>query len=70
MTKNLSKNRLHIKITGIVQGVGFRPYVYRLAHELNLTGSVLNNSEGVTIEAQGRPIDLVKFEAAFRDQPP
>ncbi|WP_447166096.1 carbamoyltransferase HypF [Shewanella sp. 125m-7] len=62
--------RLHIKITGIVQGVGFRPYVYRLAHELNLTGSVLNNSEGVTIEVQGPLADLTRFEAAFHQQPP
>ncbi|WP_299804739.1 carbamoyltransferase HypF [uncultured Shewanella sp.] len=70
MTKNLIKSRLCVKITGIVQGVGFRPYVYRLAHELNLTGNVLNNSKGVTIEIQGHTVDLAKFENALRDQPP
>ncbi|ABZ76825.1 (NiFe) hydrogenase maturation protein HypF [Shewanella halifaxensis HAW-EB4] len=70
MTKNLEKSRLQLKITGIVQGVGFRPFVYRLAHELNLTGTVLNNSEGVTIEAQGRPAELALFEAAFSNQAP
>ncbi|GIU26105.1 carbamoyltransferase HypF [Shewanella schlegeliana] len=70
MTKNLTNCRLQLKITGIVQGVGFRPFVYRLAHELNLTGNVLNNSEGVTIEAQGHPAELALFEAAFRKQPP
>ncbi|WP_220770378.1 carbamoyltransferase HypF [Shewanella sp. MBTL60-007] len=70
MTKNLTMCRLQLKITGIVQGVGFRPFVYRLAHELKLTGNVLNNSEGVTIEAQGQACDLALFEAAFRDQPP
>lgn len=70
MTKNLTKSRLCVKITGIVQGVGFRPYVYRLAQELNLTGSVLNNSKGVTIEVQGHAVALAKFESALRDQPP
>ena len=38
---------------GIVQGVGFRPFVYNLAHELGLTGYVLNSSAGVTIEIEG-----------------
>ncbi|GIU11087.1 MULTISPECIES: carbamoyltransferase HypF [unclassified Shewanella] len=68
--KNLTKSRLCIKITGIVQGVGFRPFVYRLAHELNLTGNVLNNSQGVTIEVQGHAVALAKFESSLRDQPP
>ena len=38
---------------GVVQGVGFRPFVYRLARELGLTGTVLNDSRGVTIEVEG-----------------
>lgn len=42
-----------IKIQGTVQGVGFRPFVYRLAEELNIKGWVNNSSEGVTIEAEG-----------------
>ena len=45
--------RAHIVIRGAVQGVGFRPFVYRLASGLNLQGWVLNSSEGVFIEAQG-----------------
>ena len=49
--------RCKIRVTGIVQGVGFRPFVYRLAKENNLTGYVLNDSEGVLIEAQGEKLD-------------
>ncbi len=45
--------RLHISIRGAVQGVGFRPFVYRLAKEMNLKGWVLNSSQGVLIEVEG-----------------
>ncbi|HEX6502243.1 MAG TPA: carbamoyltransferase HypF [Terriglobales bacterium] len=45
--------RRQIEVSGIVQGVGFRPYVYRLAIERHLTGSISNTSSGVTIEIQG-----------------
>ncbi|HDS08724.1 MAG TPA: carbamoyltransferase HypF, partial [Firmicutes bacterium] len=51
--------RFKIKITGIVQGVGFRPFIYNLASAKSLTGFVLNNSEGVDIEIQG-PENLLK----------
>ena len=53
--------RHRIKITGIVQGVGFRPFVWNLAHELSLQGWVLNDSAGVTIEAQGARTTLDEF---------
>lgn len=49
--------RLCIEIQGQVQGVGFRPYVYRLANELRLTGFVKNNAIGVEIEIQGKFVD-------------
>ncbi|MCJ7551767.1 MAG: acylphosphatase, partial [Anaerolineae bacterium] len=42
-----------ISITGVVQGVGFRPFVYNLAREKGLAGWVLNHSGGVDIEAEG-----------------
>ena len=43
--------RLHLR--GIVQGVGFRPFVFNLAQRLSLTGYVLNSSSGLTTEAEG-----------------
>lgn len=46
--------RLQIRINGQVQGVGFRPHVYRLAHQLKLSGWIQNNAEGVMIEVQGQ----------------
>jgi hydrogenase maturation protein HypF len=45
--------RLRITIRGVVQGVGFRPFVYRLASELAMAGWVSNSTEGVQIEAEG-----------------
>ena len=62
--------RLRIEIEGTVQGVGFRPFVYRLAHELGLTGWVNNSTEGVTIEIEGRPRQLDRFVILLaRDKP-
>jgi hydrogenase maturation protein HypF len=45
--------RTQVKIEGTVQGVGFRPFVFRVAQELGLTGWVANGADGVTIEAEG-----------------
>lgn len=53
--------RKAIDVTGIVQGVGFRPFVYRLAQECNLTGFIANTSSGVTIEVQGDAVFLDRF---------
>jgi len=53
-------------IQGIVQGVGFRPFVYRLAHELGLTGWVRNTPAGVEIEIQGNEQHHLAFEEALR----
>ncbi|GAU09281.1 carbamoyltransferase HypF [Desulfoplanes formicivorans] len=54
----MSKRRIRLTITGQVQGVGFRPFIYGLAHEFKLTGSVLNAPEGVIIEIQGEPANI------------
>ena len=55
------RQRLHVSIQGTVQGVGFRPFVYRLALELGLPGWVLNSLQGVTIEVEGDPATLQAF---------
>ncbi len=54
-------HRLRIAITGAVQGVGFRPFVYRLAREAGLSGSVCNSGAGVLIEAEGAAPALTHF---------
>ena len=51
--------RKEILVSGIVQGVGFRPYIHRLATDRSLVGTICNTSSGVTIEVQG-PIQLVE----------
>lgn len=53
--------RKAISVRGVVQGVGFRPFVYRLAHEYGLTGWVLNHSGGVEIEVEGSAATLAAF---------
>ena len=50
-----------ILITGVVQGVGFRPFVYNLALRHELTGYCLNDSAGVVIEAAGEDADIKGF---------
>jgi hydrogenase maturation protein HypF len=62
--------RLEIRVRGIVQGVGFRPFVYNLAKALQLTGYVLNSSAGVLIEVEGEPAQLDRFQCELRENPP
>lgn len=62
--------RQNYTISGQVQGVGFRPFVYRLAKRLNLTGFVRNTTEGVFLEIQGEPAGLVAFAMALRTELP
>lgn len=59
-----------IHITGIVQGVGFRPFVYRLAQQHGLRGWVRNTSEGVDIRVDGEPPALHNFVVALREDAP
>jgi len=53
--------RRQITVTGIVQGVGFRPFIHRLAQRYNIAGSVHNFTGGVIIEAEGNPEDVTAF---------
>ncbi len=62
--------RTRIRVAGIVQGVGFRPFVHALAVEFGLAGFVGNDETGVLIEAEGPPEALTGFVAALRDRPP
>jgi len=62
--------RKQIRIEGIVQGVGFRPFVFRIATERDLSGSVFNDSQGVLIEIEGAPEVLDSFFCALSDELP
>jgi len=66
----MSLQREKIHINGIVQGVGFRPFVYRLAHECGLGGYVNNSSDGVLIEVEGQPDALREFQFRLRHEAP
>lgn len=61
---------LRIHITGIVQGVGFRPFVYSLAKRFSLTGWVRNTSAGVDIEVDGTSAYLEQFVRALQTEAP
>jgi len=62
-------SRVKILVRGIVQGVGFRPYVYSLAKSLNLKGFVMNSSKGVTIEVEGGN-SAIFVERLSKEAPP
>jgi len=62
--------RRRIRVRGIVQGVGFRPTVYRLAVERGLGGWVLNDAEGVLIELEGPEAGVDAFVSALENDPP
>ncbi|MDA8228825.1 MAG: acylphosphatase, partial [Desulfitobacterium hafniense] len=63
--------RIHLLIKGVVQGVGFRPFVYNLAREQDVKGWVNNTSEGVELEAEGRESALEEFSQRIKsDAPP
>ena len=64
------KKALNIKVYGLVQGVGFRPFIYSLASDLNLSGWALNRNDCVQIRVQGKQELLEKFLLELREQAP
>jgi hydrogenase maturation protein HypF len=70
MVKTSSISLVRISVRGVVQGVGFRPFVYQLAIKNNLRGWVCNTSEDVRIEVEGEPADIEKFLQGLREQAP
>jgi len=65
-----SFQRLRIAIQGVVQGVGFRPFIFKLATELKLAGWVLNSSQGVFIEVEGEKDTLKRFLLRVQSEKP
>ncbi|MEV3904095.1 carbamoyltransferase HypF [Mycobacterium sp. NPDC050551] len=66
----MTRQRLRICAHGVVQGVGFRPFVYTTAATLGLSGSVRNDSAGAVIEIEGDPGAVRTFLTRLRDHPP
>ena len=67
----LARLRRIVLVQGVVQGVGFRPYVYSLARSLGLSGSVRNTGAGVHADVEGRAADVVAFcDRVGREAPP
>ena len=64
------RRRVCVRVRGVVQGVGFRPHVYRLAKELALDGYVLNDARGVLLEVEGRPATVERFLERLVAEPP
>ncbi len=64
------KKALRIKIIGVVQGVGFRPFVFNLAKKHNIKGFVINDTSGVYIEAEGEKENLENFLKVLKTSPP
>jgi hydrogenase maturation protein HypF len=70
MAKASSLNLVRISVRGVVQGIGFRPFVYRTAARHNLHGWVCNTSEDVKIEVEGEENAIVSFLLELRNQSP
>lgn len=70
LAKTMTVQRQKITIEGIVQGVGFRPFIYQLAERFGLAGSVCNDTRGVTVEVEGAADVLQQFVATIRSEKP
>jgi hydrogenase maturation protein HypF len=65
-----SRRRLRVRVHGVVQGVGFRPFVYTTAAALGLSGTVRNDTSGAIVEVEGESADIEEFLGSLRDRPP
>lgn len=70
MLPAVARIRRRFRVRGIVQGVGFRPFVYHLATRLGLSGWVQNDGEGVVAEVEGPPAQVEAFAAALVAEAP
>ena len=61
MIAGMERKRIHLQVTGIVQGVGFRPYVHKLVEKLSLAGWVRNTAAGAEIALEGDAAALAAF---------
>jgi hydrogenase maturation protein HypF len=66
----VAATRKKIQVQGTVQGVGFRPFVYRLARQFDIRGFIFNSSDGVVIEAEAEETALQSFLAALQHELP
>ena len=69
-SKSDTKLRYRLRVNGIVQGVGFRPFVYNLARALDLSGFITNTTSGVLIEVEGSLPALETFLGQIPDKAP
>ena len=75
MTQSINQStatqiRVRLVVRGLVQGVGFRPHVVRLADALALTGTCRNDATSVVIEVEGDPERVARFSRLLQDEPP
>ncbi|MFI5122557.1 MAG: carbamoyltransferase HypF [Vicinamibacteria bacterium] len=64
------RRRVHARVAGVVQGVGFRPHAFRLAEQLDLAGWVLNDERGVELEVEGEAALVEEFLARLAAEAP
>ncbi|KAA6464480.1 carbamoyltransferase HypF [Acidobacteria bacterium AB60] len=64
------RRRISVRVCGVVQGVGFRPFVYRIASDGRLAGHIGNDTDGVTIEVEGSSDEVTRFLTRLREEAP
>jgi len=70
MSYSPTLKRVRLSFGGLLQGIGFRPFVFQLAHEIGLTGWIQNSPQGVTIEAEGNDEALERFLQRLQEESP